>query len=217
MRNHLIKRHHMVVPSKATSDKLFGKYDELVRLVLGFLLTGILGAYLSHKYTTEQADLVAAGKVFNDYSKLAGDRYFVQNRLYLSLRSITKSGSKSNQELLNERLDAYRDAVQLWNSTRGFTREMIKLYFGQPMWSSERDIHYAFRSWGQALEAEKNKAGSVDFECMEHEIDNLLSAINLLQSSMARAMQEGKIGGSKDRQEVKTNDRPSTMCLVGKP
>lgn len=214
MRHRPSIRRHVSAPTKTDSGKLFGKYDELARLVLGFLLTGVLGAYLSHKYTTEQADLAAASKVFNDYSKLVGDRYFAQNRLYLTLRD-TKSGTdQRNREKFDERLEAYRDAVQLWNSTRGFNREMIRLYFGQSMWNSERDIHYSFRSLGQALEAELKKPGTVDFECMASELDKLLSAVNQLQSDMARAMQEGKVGSSKSKQEVKVSDRPGTVCLI---
>ena len=62
-------------PRRASDGgKLFGKYDELVRLILGFVFTGVIGTYLSHRYTTQQADLAAASKVFNDHSKLIGDR-----------------------------------------------------------------------------------------------------------------------------------------------
>ena len=202
---------------KAGSDKLFGKYDELMRLVLGFLLTGVLGAYLSHKYTTEQADLTAASKVFNDYSKLVGDRYFVQNRLSVHLRDTRGEPAKPSQDRFTERLDAYRDVVQHWNSARGFNREMIRLYFGDALYNAERDIHYAFRSWGQALEVELKKPGSVDFECMASETDKLLDAVNVLQSGMARAMQEGKVGSSKSAAAGKRNERPGTACLINGP
>ena len=61
-------------------DKLFGKYDELVRLVLGFVLTELVGTYLAQTYTTRQANLATAGKIFSDYSKLLGDRYFGMNQ-----------------------------------------------------------------------------------------------------------------------------------------
>ncbi|MBX3644721.1 MAG: hypothetical protein KF720_16820 [Rubrivivax sp.] len=204
-------------PPKAGSDKLFGKYDELMRLVLGFLLTGVLGAYLSHKYTTEQADLTAAGKVFNDYSKLVGDRYFAQNRLFLHLRDTRGDAAKATVDRFTERLDAYRDVVQHWNSARGFNREMIRLYFGDALYNAERDIHYAFRSWGQSLEAELKQAGSVNFECMASEIDKLLDAVNQLQSDMARAMQEGKVGSAKATAAGQRNERPGTVCLTSTP
>lgn len=217
MRSRPFSRRHTAVRARTGSDKLFGRYDELMRLVLGFLLTGVLGAYLSHKYTTEQADLTAAGKVFVDHSKLVGDRYFAQNRLYQDIKDTRSGALRPNTERFNQRLEAYRDAVQLWNSTRGFNREMIRLYFGQPLWNAERNIHYTFRSWGQALEAEIRKPGSLDFKCMESEIDKLLTAVNQLQSDMAKAMQEGKVGSSKTTQEVKESERPNTLCMAKQP
>lgn len=200
--------------SKSESERLFGKYDDLIRLLLGFFLTGVLGTYLSHKYTTEQSDLASASKIFNDYSKLAGDRYFAQNRLYQTLKAAQDDTThQKDQERLLERVDAYQDAVQTWNSARGFNREMIKLYFGQPLWNAERDIHYKFRSWGQALEAEVKTKGSIDYNCMDAEIDRLLSEVNNLQSRMAKSIQEGKVGSSKSTEETPENKRPKTMCI----
>lgn len=195
------------------SEKLFGKYDDLVRLVLGFLLTGIVGTYLSHRYTTQQADLSAAGKVFSDHSKLIGDRYFAQNQLTLALRNAKTKDQITEKKIIGTRLDAYRSVLQDWNSARGFNREMIKLYFGDRVWNLERDIHYSFRAWGQALESNLNGSGSLDFECLEKQIDELLVQINSMRVEMARAMQTGNVGGARDQSPATQNPRPDPYCM----
>lgn len=211
-------RRHMAVvtnrPSKpAASDKLFGKYDELARLVIGFLLTAFVGTYLSHRYTTQQADLSAAGKVFSEHSKLVGDRYFAQNQLTIALREVDQLAKGKSVEV-STRQNKYKEVVREWNSARGFNREMIKLYFGDGIWSIERDIHYVFRAWGQALEAELKRPGSVDFKCVEERSDALLALVHSLRVEMAQAMQTGKVGGSRDLKPVEQSPRPEEYCFV---
>lgn len=199
--------------AKPASDKLFGKFDDLARLIVGFILTGVVGTYLSHRYTTQQASLAASGKVFNEHSKLIGDRFFAQNRLAIYLRDSQSEDKAPDPAELNSRLSAYRTVLQEWNSARGFNREMIKLYFGDGHWNSERDIHYAFRMWGEALEAEIKKARSVDFSCLEKVRDDLLVEVNSFRVHMAHAMQEGAVGNDRIRASVKRKDRPATICI----
>lgn len=194
------------------SEKLFGKYDDLVRLVLGFVFTGIVGTYLSHRYTTQQADLVAAGKVFSDHSRLIGDRYFAMNQVTVFLRDVQKAEQRKSSSDLEIKWRAYVNVLQQWNSARGFNREMIKLYFGDPLWSMERDVHYQFRAWGQALELDYKTPGAIDFKCLAFKTDELLENIHSLQTEMARAMQGGKVGASRDRLAVNPSDRPAPFC-----
>ena len=203
-----------LVSTKADGGKLFGKYDELVRLVLGFVLTGVVGAYLSHKYTTQQSDLAAAGKVFNEHSKLIGDRYFAMNQVTAPLRELQRQPQSQPSAELQAAWSKYKVVVQEWNSSRGFNREMIKLYFGQPLWNSERDIHYQFRAWGQSLEAEYKARGAVDFGCLDSKIDGLLVLSHGLRVGMAEAMQEGKVGSARDGALIKENPREDAWCLV---
>ena len=211
IRTHLAA--HKSSNAKPDGDKLFGKYDELVRLILGFVLTGVIGAYLSHRYTTQQADLAAASKVFNDHSKLIGDRYFAMNQVAMPLRDLQKQPTASLSPELQAVWSKYRTVVQEWNSARGFNREMIKLYFGQVLWNMERDLHYKFRAWGQSLEAEYKTRGSVDFACLDKKVDELLVLTHRLRVGMAEAMQEGKVGSARDSTPVKENPREESWCV----
>lgn len=201
--------------SKQTgSDKLFGKYDEFVRMFLGFLLTGVVGAYLSHRYTTQQADLSAAAKVFSEHSKLVGQRYFAMNQVTLQLRDIQTKNSQNMRKELDIRWGSYKSVLQEWNSARGFNREMIRLYFGDEHWNRERDIHYQFRSWGKALELEYKTKNSIDFECLNKHIDELLEKTHEFRVGMAQAMQAGNVGSSRKRRNIATTSHPEGICLV---
>ena len=204
-------------PRRASDGgKLFGKYDELVRLILGFVFTGVIGTYLSHRYTTQQADLAAASKVFNDHSKLIGDRYFAMNQVTLALRDVQKQPTPQPSPDLQAAWSKYKTTVQDWNSARGFNREMIKLYFGGPLWTSERDVHYQFRAWGQSLESEYKTRGSVDFKCLDKKVDGLLVLTHGLRVGMAEAMQEGNVGSSRNSAAAKENPREEAWCVAVK-
>ena len=195
-----------------SNEKLFGKYDELIRLLLGFLLTGLIGSYLSQRYTTQQADLSAAGKIFSEHSKLIGDRYFTQNQLTLALQKVKAEAQSIKKTDIDTQLNAYKEVLQEWNSARGFNREMIKLYFGDRMWNKERNIHYDFRAWGQALEGKLNGSGTLDFKCLEEKTDALLVQVHSFQIEMAQAIQAGKVGGSRDQSSVEKRPIPDPFC-----
>ena len=60
-------------------DKLFGKFNEFILILMGFLLTGIVGTFIAQKYTTDNAELTAANKIFEEYSKLSGDFILTAN------------------------------------------------------------------------------------------------------------------------------------------
>ncbi len=180
------------------ADKLFGRYDDLVRLILGFVLTGVVGGYLTRHYTERQANIDEASKVFNEHSKLIGDRYFTQNRLYLHFRQIDVTQVQSDPEQEKIRLAAYQESLMQWNSERGFNREMIDMYFGGKYWTKERNIHYMMRGWGNTIEARLRKEGSIDYGCMTNKLDKLLDAKHELRVTMAQALQQGKIAQSKE-------------------
>jgi hypothetical protein len=203
---------HMRSSTNAASEKLFGKYDDIVRLLLGFLLTAVVGTYLSHRYTTQQADLAAAGKVFNEHSKLIGDRHFAMTQVTLHLRDFKGTAEPKSNAELQSKWNTYKMVLQEWNSARGFNREMIKLYFGNAIWNKERDIHYLFRAWGQSLEMEFKTPDAVDFKCLETKTDELLVLVHSLRVDMARAMQQGQVGGSRDQTAVNENPRPERLC-----
>ena len=72
-------------------------------MLLCFLLTGLVGNYIAQVYTTENAELATANKIFSDYSKLMGDRYFAmrqgiivlsENQKHLTAGNVTQVESR---------------------------------------------------------------------------------------------------------------------------
>jgi hypothetical protein len=195
------------------SDKLFGRYDEIVRLVLAFVLTAVVGGYLTRHYTIQQANLIEAAKIFNDHSKLIGDRYFAQNRLHSFLSQLDNEQMTEDKVQLNLRLAAYQEAVKEWNSARGFNREMINIYFGGSFWSRERDIHYIMRGWGNTIEGRLKEKGMIDYKCMKDNIDVLLVRVHDLRVSMAQALQKGKVGSNRETGSQERTEHPEYLCF----
>jgi len=191
-----------------TEEKLFGKYNEFVLMLLGFLLTGVIGTYISQTYTTKNAELSAANKIFGDYSKLSGDRYFTMNQVMIGL----KEGFSENE--LKKRWESYRIELQRWNSSRGYNRQMLNLYFGQPLWNQERNIHYMFRAWGQSLESANKDRANVDFDCLESFRNNLLIKTHDFSFALAESIQKDHIGSSKTKHNIPKSPRPEPPCLT---
>ena len=187
-------------------EKPFGKYNDFLLLLFRFLLIGVIGAYITQTYTVMNAELAAANKIFSEYSQLAGDRYFTMNQVMLSLRN------GDGDVILKRRWDAYRTELQKWNTSRGYNREMIKLYFGQPLWNEERDIHYYFRAWGKSLESANKSRESVDFECLVKRRDSFLVKMHRFNYSLAEAIQSWDIGDNKNKDTVEKNPRPESLC-----
>lgn len=196
------------------NDKLFGRYDDLIRLLLGFILTGFLGTYLAQSYTTRQANLTTASKIFSDQSELMGNRYFAMNQITNAYEDNKSEPGTVSVNEIRERWKEYRIVLQKWNSSRGFSREMIKLYFGTALWNEEREIHYLFRAWGRALEAEGRVEGTIDLLCLDKEVDRLMSLIHSFQSKMASAIQAGKVGPGRGQSAMPSDKAPDALCLV---
>lgn len=214
LKAHKLAEFSLALGVRMSSDKLFGRFDDLLRLLLGFALTGLLGTYLAQTYTTRQADLAASQKIFSDQSTLIGKRYFAMNQVTSAYEENRENpGTWKSEEILT-RWNAYRAVLQDWNSSRGFSREMIRLYFGNALWNKERDLHYMFRAWGQSLEAERKQDGAVDFQCLEKKLDELLSATHAFQFQLAAAIQAGKVGPNRDQSKVTENQRPGAFCLT---
>jgi hypothetical protein len=191
-----------------SEQKLFGKYNDFILVLMGFLLTGVIGTFIAQTYTTKNAELSAANKIFSEYSKLAGDRYFTMNQVLIAIRE------GHSEEDLKFRWNEYRSELQKWNTARGYNREMIKLYFGQPLWNVERDVHYFFRAWGQSLEAAKKQQSAVDFACLDKKRDQFLVTLHSFNFSLGEAIQKGNIGSSKTNKVVDKSARPEGLCLA---
>jgi len=197
--------------------KLFGRFNDIVMMLLGFVLTGLVGTYIAQVYTTKNAELTTANKIFGDHSKLVGDRYFAMSQVMLVLAENQKTPSRWKPSQVEARWESYRAELQKWNAARGYNRELIRLYFGDELWNAERDLHYSFYAWGQSLEDEKRRPGSVDFKCLSGKVDEFLEKSHAFTFKLAEAIQHGRIGSSRPTVAVSKSERPSAApCLTNR-
>jgi len=203
--------------SSMEDKKLFGKYTELVMMLFSFILTGVVGTFIAQFYTSQNAELLAANKIFADQTKLIGDRYFAMSSVMSALEDNRKNPGKWSPSQVGARWDSYRQELQKYDATRGYNREVIRLYFGDQLWNEERDIHYLLRAWGQSLEHEEEIPGSVDFNCLRRDdgpIDDFLNRWHGFSFRLAEAIKKANIGFWRSRSRVKKNPIPRTPCLT---
>jgi len=198
-------------------DKLFGKFNEFALLIFGFVLSGIVGTYIAQVYTRRSSELQVATELFKDEIKLVGDRVFAMNQVFVGLQE-RKPESWEREEDLRKRWDAYRSEVQRWNSARAFTREMLRLYFGEETAERERTVHYALRAWGASMEKQYKIPGAVDMKCLETKRDEILSMTHEFGFSLAEAIRAGNLRSVlKQRAFVMEKSPMSIFCTTQDP
>lgn len=198
---------------KVSNQKLFGKYNEFILLILGFVLSGLVGNYLSQVYTTRNAQIQMATEIFRDKIKLVGERIFTMNQVYIELRK-RRDEPKVSEDELRDRMREYRAVLQNWNSARPFNREMLRLYFGEKIWNKERKLHYYLRAWGASLEVEYKKPGDIDMPCLENKRDEILLMANEFGFLLAEAIREGKINNDSSSISKNEEEMPKLFCLT---
>lgn len=195
-------------------EKLFGKYNDFVLLVLGFILSGVVGSYIAQQYTRKSSETQVATDIFKDEIKLVGDRVFLMNQIFIQLQGRKQSNSETEEEM-RKRWSVYREVLQRWNSSRAFNREMLRLYFGEKIWQQERALHYALRAWGASLETQYKNPGSIDMKCLQSKRDEILVIAHDFGFLLAERIKEGKIGSSSQNASGEKEDMPDVFCKTG--
>ncbi|MDO6414355.1 hypothetical protein Q4F19_08180 [Sphingomonas sp. BIUV-7] len=193
-------------------EKLFGKYNEFVLLLSGFVLTGLIGSYISQRYSREAATSAFASSVFKDTTAAIGKRMMATSSLLNALQSEDDAnGTKSAK--LEVAMDRYRDGLQVWNSERTYLREMVSTYYGTRSWETERKIHYHFRALGDALER-AYKTGKADYPCLKTKRDKMLDEVSAFAGDLSQALDSGRIGSDADHGKRNKIRYPDTVCVI---
>ena len=117
------------------SDKVFGRYNELVLLVLGFFLTTVLGTVLMNNYqehtrietertTRFQAELSRATAVFEEVSRMLDRRLY---RTRVVVWALKDNKSEANIKVAREE---YKKAIADWNENLNRIFSLIEYSFG---------------------------------------------------------------------------------------
>src|ERR1700724_1707939 len=127
----------------ANHDNGDSKLYDLTKLIIGFVLTGVIGAWVSQAYKereiradVQRKELQDATNVF--YEVIDG----LSKRHYYALRANASVESWNNQsdpqwrnvdgrKLINDAFKLYDDSVIEWNAHRFRTRVILDTYFGK--------------------------------------------------------------------------------------
>jgi len=143
-----------------TDKKLFGRFEPLVLLVLGFLLSAIVGAGIAQRYQTRSADRAIAEKAFTEMADL------LDGRLYRMRRIASGYTAKVDAEEMNRRWLSYYDILDRWNGSLNEHLALLQRYFGD-RWLIQlaTDLQPRFSDLNDLLE--KAKAAQADKDRQE--------------------------------------------------
>lgn len=185
-----------------TEGKLFGRYHEVMLLVIGFALTGICGAlignYLQNRSWERQhfealmeSQRSSAQNVFSDVSRLIDARLYKMRRLHWGFRN-----ASGRQEMKNRWLD-YREALVEWNSNLNRSLSLVEIYFGnQERIILEDSIQQKFISIGMNLENFDSRSANYGhhLRLIERELNKLDAVCYQFNITLLKAIRDGRIG-----------------------
>jgi hypothetical protein len=186
----------------ASEHKLFGRYHELVLLVLGFCLTGVLGTIVAQNVQDRSwrfqrdaehrdREVDAATKVFDDVSRL------MDRRLYRTRQVLWALQGNIPEADTTARWADYRAVLYEWNDALNRNLALVERYFGVDMRNElEGHIHNGLRTIGEQLE-DYRKAKSKDPTALKTAAD-LADRVNFaiygLNLAMLKQIQGGDVG-----------------------
>jgi hypothetical protein len=197
------------------SDNLFGKWHDVVMLVLGFSLTGIVGTILTNRFQSESQrqaatdakadaerareserrrwELDRATEFYREFSRMLDTRRYHSLRLALAFRD--GSGDDKLGRINND----YSTALIDWNINLNHNLAFCQLYFGEELASRfELNIGSKMRSINSRLLTSVR-----DHRAALAEIEEVGVMIYDLNYDILKAIQEGRVGSFKTEAERK--------------
>lgn len=155
--------------------------DELIKLILGFLLTTLCGGLLGFVFQRRHAryqwlrtrwekELTEAQTVFEEVSRLLDRRLYRTRQLLWSLRR--------KPEIRDERLSDYRTVVTEWNDNINRILALLAIHFSDELRNSiDNEIGAEFVAVGRSLEQAIRSESEVDADKLEQRLNQLAGRI----------------------------------------
>lgn len=187
--------------SDGPQNKLFGRFHDVILLVIGFLLTTLVGGYLTQGWQRRadafqreaelrRSEQQAATRVFEELSRLMDKRLYRMRRLHNGLEGRVAA------ERMAERWDAYREVLFEWNENLNRNLALAQRYFGdQARNTFEFQINEGFRSLGALLEGGPYpEDGRTRYEVRQQMADDLNNVIYDFDVDLIAAIQQAEVG-----------------------
>lgn len=172
--------------------------EEVVLLVIGFLLTSVAGGFLTYLFQKRrwnadqrESERRSAGDVFAEVSRLMDRRLY---RMWILHWTIT--GRRDDDA--SEALTWYRAVLDEWNENLNRNLALVHRYFGEAAWSYlDRVLYEEFVRLGKELERRyKEEQGSKSRNQLrfEDELKALSDDVYNFDGFMVSLIQRGQIG-----------------------
>lgn len=188
--------------TKGDSEKLFGKWNELVLLFIGFVLTVIVGGLIStliqnrtwdhqNSEIIKKEEIENAQKVFEEISSL------IDSRMYLTRRLVWGHIRKINKDEIEKRFTRYDEMLYDWNLSLNKRQSLIKRYFGPLQRESfEFQIHDKFRIISQELDSliRVNSKSPNEYVKIQEKLDQINDMIYGYNITLLNQIKKGQVG-----------------------
>jgi hypothetical protein len=178
--------------------------DQVLLLLLGFLLTSVIGGALGYYFQNRTwnhqffvyrgvAEWETATRLFEEVSQLCDRRLYRMRRVVWAL----KGGVRDD---LDDRLADYKEALFAYNDKINYHLAMVESYFGTALRNDlESDVFANFARLGNDLDHALTSSDVVDLESLESGLDELSDELYSINVRMIHALQDGRIGNRNEK------------------
>ena len=185
---------------QASQEKLFGRFHELVLLLIGLIFTSVVGGYFGYRFQEsswkhrQEAELreserVEATKIFEKMSSLMDTRLYRMRRIIWGYK-----GVQDNTEM-EARWDSYRETLFDYNENLNRNLALLQRYFGDDIRERfETQIHGGFFHLNKRLEKLRDAGKVIPEELQQcHALaDKINIATYTIDVVMIEMVQQGK-------------------------
>ena len=181
-----------------TEPKLFGRYHDLVLLLIGFGLTTLVGGSLGYYFQRMswrnennvrryEAEIAKASEIFDDISGLLDRRLYATRRLIWAYQ-------ENDTEAIKKQREIYGQVVYDWNGTLNRNLSRAQRYFGNDMRDEFDSIREGFRGIDAALVSYRRNPNPDELQRIENMVDEFNPRIYGFNIRVLTRIQEGKVG-----------------------
>jgi hypothetical protein len=181
--------------------------NQIILLVLGFLLTsvagGLLGYYFQQRMWRHQHDVQQreqerqqAIQIFGEVSRMLDQRIYRMRLVYWATRDYVREG---NADQMDSTRVGYRKILRIWNDNLNRCLAMTMAYFGEGMRQQLEDLYEQYSSVGRALDQfirDASHGHAVEIPPIGRRLTVLSHRVYSFNLGMLDLIQHGRLGDS---------------------
>lgn len=183
---------------EASKPKNYDFIEKIVLLIVGFLLTGVVGTFIS--YYLKAKDTVNTYNItLIESERKTGKELFEEVISGMDARAdyaqLTNDNHSTHKSGIDTQLwNKYTEQIARWNENRNRRASLIELYFGDKCLRLTEEIHAIFLDLNPNFRAMKIKSNTVLGQENRTRINSINGKIRTLSKMMIVAIQKDSVG-----------------------